>query len=605
MSLSLGHFVCVFARPQYTYLPLSADGDIVEPPLSNLPFRPQNFAFAIAKGKSLPDNHIQLLESKEFTSMKYQDRVVWLKEEMNKEMFVELSHEIRWEDTAAVPQRYLNPAAYRTFLSLISITTRVCEFFHRISEVSASRPIIAAGSNEVEGCKLSTDYEKDPDIPAGPDDVSKNPDFTKPSTGTTDSVYRLLGSMIVAAAVAKPTPNTSMVAMNSSRSMYSGFANSGDIEEIKSKGKIFKFEPKLALPDSNLISDILGRRFLSLLGVTRNEQFENLRELKSGIGALRLTEVGDELTHLYKCLDIAIECQSGCIPFFSSHFYEGCVVMGGYGATLSIGEFSSNFEEPDALKNDFLTASTHGLALSSIANKFPGDLREDVLSCTSMKELRDACLPRQFSSDDRDYVIQKALNLRFSQRTWALSPVMLKKSLSIITDLGNLDESCPISRVCLFSNDPVLIGLSVFGEKSAPSWNIPNGALQSVKSSHPPQVPKTDTRGSGSKGVVNDASWVMEVRRTDLLAAVDDFREMARLQSYRSLPSMQARKQGYLIFSRERMGEFWTEMRSAYRQVDPGFIFDELEKSLKRTVDQIEGGISAGVELPLVRKLKF
>lgn len=578
----------------------------MNPPTYYLPFRPQNFAFAVPRGKSLPDSHTQILEAREFTSMKYQDRVVWLKEEMDKTIFAELSGVIGWDDTGAVPQRYLNPQSFTAYLSLLAITTRICQFLQRLSSVSIRPQKPTPESLVVEGYKLSTAYEDDPDIPTGPSDTSKDPIFTKPSPGSMDKVYQVLSAMICSANVTKQTPATSMAAINSSNTSPRGFFESGDIGSIVARGKILKFETKLALPDSNIIADTIGRRFLTLLGVTRNEQFENLRELKSGIGALRLTEVGDELSHLYKSIDIALECQSGCVPFFSSHFYEGCVLMGGYGAHLSIGDFTSTFEDIGNLQDDFVSASSHGQALSLISAKFPEDLRDDVMACSSMKVLRDACLPRRFTSDDRDYIIQKASGLRFSQRTWALSPAMLRKSLSLISDLSeNLDESCPISRICLFSTDPVLVGLSVFGEKSSPSWNIPNGSLNTVKTPAPPSIPPQDIRGSGSRGVVNDAGWVMEVRRTDLMSAVEDFREMAKLQAYRSLPSVQARKQGYLIFSRDRMAEFWTQLRSAYRQVDPGFIFDELDKSLKRTGDKLVDGAAAGLPTPKARKLKF
>jgi hypothetical protein len=447
----------------------------------------------------------------------------------------------------------------------------------------------------------------DPDVPAGPPE-GKDLDFTEATTGHNDKVVKLIYKMIRIHPTTQLNPTMSAVAVNlfDTNDTY-GLIGAGDISALKSPGKILKFEPRLALPDTNFISDVIGRRFLTALGGTREEQFENLRELKSGLGALRLTEVGDELSHLYKCIDVAIEGQIGCVPFFSGEYYEGCVLGGGYGVEISIGEHTSRFQDLVDLKNEFLVSSSHGQSLRFIAIKFPEQQREKVLAVTSMKELRDVCLPQSFTSDDRDYIIQKAAYLRFSQTTWALSPAMIKRSLALLADLpGKLDTSCPISRLCLFSKDPVMVALSVFGEKSAPSWNIPNGALYKATAATPPTIPASIKQGSGSKGTVNDSGWVMEIRRTDLISATEDFRLMASQQGYKAIPSLQARKQGYQVYSRERMAEFWMELRSAYRQVDPKLPFDDLEALLKRSSSGTVEGESAGVAAaPKAKKLKF
>ena len=86
-------------------------------------------------GKNICDKNMQLLESGDFTSMSYQDRVVWLREDMTKEFYLTLVPEIDWDDTQAVPQRYLNPQAFETSLRVLSLTTRICETTHRTSRI--------------------------------------------------------------------------------------------------------------------------------------------------------------------------------------------------------------------------------------------------------------------------------------------------------------------------------------------------------------------------------------------------------------------------------------------------------------------------------------
>lgn len=606
VSSRLGHIVVVNSRPQYTSLSLASDGDFVNPAISTLPFRPQNLAFVASKDIGLSDSQTEFLEASLFTSMRYQNKTVWLRENVTRDMFIEVvSKEIPWDESQSVPARYLNPYSFKALLSTLSLTTRVCETLHELGTVGGKIDVVLDDS-DVTGYKDSTDYEEDPDIPEGPAEKTEPAKFLESKAGSVDPFTKLLRTKLIYHGSSSANPKQSMAAVNSLQQPFSSFVHAGDTSSIVAHGKIFKFEPKLASPDVSIIADVIGRRFISSLGGTADEQFESLKLMKKGLGALRLTEVGDELSHLYKCIDIAIDANCGLFPFFSGSFYEGCVVMGGHGAKFIIGDTICGFEETVSLKDEFLTASTHGQSLSFISTRVPAAMKQQILGCTSMVQLRTLLLPLSITQDDRDYIIQQAGNLRFSQTNWVISPVNLKRCFLLISDLSkHLDDNCPISRVCLFSKDPILIGLSVFGEKSAPSMNTPNGTLCSVKATTPPSVPQTVQKGSGSNGHVSDAAWVMTVRKTDLMAAVEDFKVLAESQSYRSLSSVLAKKQGFYTFSRDRMAEFWMELRTAYRQANPSFLIEELEKSLKRTGKEAGVGQSAGAAPKKPRTMKF
>jgi hypothetical protein len=603
----LGHLIVVTSQHKYTFLPLGSQGDFVNPATVYLPFRTQNFGFVVSKEIGLTEAQTAFLEASMFTSMRYQNKTVWLREGMTKDMFVEVvGKEIAWEDTGAVPARYLNPQSFRALLSTLSLTSRICETFHKLSSAYGSIGKPTSGMNEIAGCKASTEYEDDPDVPSGPSNADSKIAFTKPSNGNIDAFSKLMSTFLLSATPLPPNPLMSVVVVNQNSDRSTSFIPSGDMSFIRSPGKIFKFEPKLATPDVNIIADTIGHYFLSSLGTTHVEQFSNLQMLKSGLGALRLTEVGDELAHLYKCIGLAVEGQCGLVPFFSGSFYEGCVFGGGHGTVFCIGDHVSRFESVENLKDEYLTASSHGQSLAFIANKVPADVRANVLRCVSMVELRNICLPLSLTPDDRDYIVQKASTLRFSQTHWVISPNNLRRCFLLISNLSqHLTPDCPISRVTLFSKDPVLIALSVFGERSAPSLNIPNGTLCSAKSPNPPSLPKAVNKGSNSNGQTSDAAWVMTVRKTDLMSAVEDFKLLSETQSYRSLSSVLAKKQGFHSFSRDRMAEFWNELRTAYRQVNPSFLLDELEKSLKRSGQEAGVGESAGVAPKKSRTLGF
>jgi hypothetical protein len=603
----LGHLVNVLASPQYTQLPLSSEGDFVNPPKDPLPFRLQNLAFVIHSEIGLSDAQIQVLAEKQFTSMSFGKKTVWLRENVSKGDFLLLqSSEIPWNAIGTVPSRYLNPSAFIAYLSTISLTTRICETLHRLSEGhSEGMDEFSGDKDRLEGYKVSTDYEEDPDIPEGPKDKDSLAKFTKSENGVLDSLTKFYYKLLAHANTTFHNPRMSVTYYNCFETPARSFINSGDIGPIQSSGKILKFEPKLATPDISIISDTIARHFRTSLGTSHEEQFDNLDKLRGGLSALRLTEVGDELAHLYKCVEVSIQGRCGLVPFFSGSHYEGCVLLGGYGTSFAVNGHMSGFESKTDLRAEFLVASSHSQALSSIANKVPFAIRAEVIKCTSMVQLRRLFLNLSMTPDDRDDIIQKAASLRFSQSHWVISPAMLRRCFSLIANLTLLQDDYPISRLCLFSKDPVFIALSCFGEKSAPSLNTPQGTLCSTKGPNPPSPPQMSQGAPKSKGAISDAAWVMTIRKTDIMSAIDDFKELANLQAYRSLSTVQSRKQGFHSYSRDRMAEYWKDLREAYRVVNPSGILDELEKSLKRKGADSDPKDNSGESSKKPRMMKF
>jgi len=556
------------------------------------------------KKSSLSDENVRRLESLLFTSIRYQDRTCWIKDRMSKEDYLTVrGFNIKWEDKSPVPSRYLNPHSFQSYLSLLSTTTRICQLFHLLSSVGCEVPSIPPSTYlDIEGYRVSTTYDDDPDEPTGPTDTSLA-EFNL--IGGEDDPWQTLMSLILCnSSAASSSSALPGFVCNNFVHPKRGFISAGHVDSIVNKGLIFSFMPQLAEPCPNLVGDILGRHFLTLLGGSFEDQSNNLDELRAGLGNMRLTEVGDELSHLYKCIDVAINAHCGLVPIFSGNYYEGCVLMGGTGADFLIRGEHVVFEEVSVLKQQFLTASSHSLALSNIASLLPVNVRGAILACTDMVTLRAVCVDLEVSGDNRDQILSWAANLRFSQTVWPISPAMLKRSLALLSNINRLDATVPISRLCLFSKDPVLIALSVFGEKSAPSWNVPNGTTCRVGET-PPSIPSNVNKGGSSRGTISDATWVMTVRRTDLRAAAEDFREMAKIDSYRSLPSVQARNQGFLTFSRDRMMEYWQELKLANRVINPVDLIETLDASLKRSAIEIDDDETGGVPLQKSKKLRF
>lgn len=562
-----------------------------------------NFGFCLERGETMSENNNAALESRGFRTLSFANNLVWIKEHAAKDDFLFVQGIPRVSGTGRVPDRYLTMNGFQSYLQLNGLTTRVCEVFHYLSQKGANVQPTATrlSSSVIKEWKDITEYASLPDAPMI-DEKHHTPAFVENKAFRTGTAEEMIGNVVkLFGSTSGMSYDNSMAAVNVLSEPMAGFIRSGVIDRITSHGKIFKYTSELSLPDVNLIGDVIGRRFLTCLGSSRDEQFSNLQSIKSGLAGLRLTSLGDEWAHLYKCLDIAIEAQCGCVPFFTGPVYEGCVLMGGIGAEFSINGDVVGFEGITDLKNEFLTVSGHSTALHRISNKFPKSIQDDILTVKSMVQLREKCLELECSADDRDYILQQASRLEFGPKPWPISPAKLLDCFELLTDLSTLGDEEPISRLCLFSRDAVLIALSCFGEKSTPSWDIPQGQFVSMNTPNPPSVPAGVIAGS-KKGVISDATWVMTVRQTDLLSAVDEFRRMAKTEGYRSVSSVLARKQGMRVFSRDQMAKFWGSMQDAYRHVNPDMLVKEREATSKRkAADSGEG--PAGIQAPKRRAL--
>lgn len=209
------------------------------------------------------------------------------------------------------------------------------------------------------------------------------------------------------------------------------------------------------------------------------------------------------------------------------------------------------------------------------------------------------------TQDVRDNIIRAAADLEFESDEWVVNPANLRAAFSLISDLSSLKaDTHPIGRLALFSKDPVLVALSCFGEKSVPTWAIPNGTKCSLAKMLPP-TPPSAPRGRSQKGDISDAAWIMVVRSTDLFSAVDEFKKMATTLQYTSTSSVIAKKVGHRVFSRDRMGEFWKELREALRHVNPNAKFEVEADVLKRKRDGDAGEGPVGKGEKRARGLDF
>jgi hypothetical protein len=601
----LGHLVAVISNVSKSYLPFSAAGALWTPPKEVLPIFPSpGFAFALPKGEILTQTMVDWLTENNFRSIEYAGKTVWMTDFSTRRKYREVLDMVpRLLTTGNVPNRYLNPASMSGYFSLLSVTTAIFSVFHSLSTASAKDAEYDSDDQTVKGWKNLAD--PDVDLNALVPDENASPAFKKTHSGAATDWELIIENFVrYATGAGGLRIQSSGVMVNTLDTIPAPFINnSGD--DISTSGKIFKYHRELALPDTNLIGDVLGRYFLTCLGPDTKSQFENLMDLKSAIGNLRLLPVGSILTHMYKCLEICILAHSGCRPIFSGRTYEGCILLGGPECDLIVNGELVDLDVQEELVHEMNTISSHAAALFSIEAIFmdSGGASGLFATTTSMYELRNLLLPVKFSQSDRDRIHQYAKDLDYTEQPWSISAGTLQRAFTLIRSPALLNETYPIGRFSLFSSDPITVAFSCFGETSCPSWNIPNGKMQTI-GPNPPAVVDSGKVKPGTKGVVSDADWVMTIRMTDLLACCEDFRKMAGTMCYRSVPSAEARKRGFRSFSRVQMATFWSEMVDAVGVTNPTGVLAE-EGGFKRKATDSGSGISGKGTVSKKRAMGF
>jgi hypothetical protein len=604
-----GLMASLLTYPKYSYVPISQRGLYPKSVSRTIPFDAPGLAIVFKKGFRVYEEISQKFESKGFSMMQFAGRTIWLKEGGTRDDYLEFENLEGVDDTGPSPARYLNTASFQAFLSLLSTTTIIAKTFLSIlpeGEVGINEHLLSLRSVVGGDWVLANSNSTSDDTPVVTEAEAK---FKKSEAFLRDLVHEknLSKVMIITGSASAGISSSNSAALINSIGIPSMHSfPSGRVDFIKTGGLIFKFNPKLALPDPNSIGDVLGRHFRHCLGESHEEQFDNLHFIKSGLSALRLTRVGDEISHLYRCFELAIQGNSYCVPFFSASAYEGCLIMNPVPFSLSINGETVSSLSMESLRREFADVSDHTAGLTTISKKFPEASRGNVLEVRSMVDLRRLCLSLECSQESRDDIIAAAAYLDFGSSSWVINPANLKAALSLMTNLeGDINESYPISRLTLFSRDVVFVALSCFGEKTAPSWDLPNGTSCSLKEVSPPIPPAGPALASAKRSITSDATWVMVIRTTDIFTAVDEFRRMGETGCYRSIPSATAKKSGHRVFSRDRMGGFWSELRAALVMVNPSVDFRVMGEALKRKRESDEGSGPLGGGVRVKRRPGF
>jgi hypothetical protein len=181
------------------------------------------------------------------------------------------------------------------------------------------------------------------------------------------------------------------------------------------------------------------------------------------------------VTHLCKCLDIAVQAQSFIYPVYTSNIYEGTVICGaGYSLGMKNGVVTP-IDYAD-LQQTVRDNSAHSRSLETIRGLVPEGVKQQVTECGSIRELSTILKGVAMNEADKQVAMQAALHLSFSSRYWSTSILHVREMLGYLVDVGReIPSDVPMHPTYMFATDRIELVMSAFGHQ-APTFMITNGA---------------------------------------------------------------------------------------------------------------------------------
>jgi hypothetical protein len=211
-----------------------------------------------------------------------------------------------------------------------------------------------------------------------------------------------------------PAINTAVVyAKPSGRPSTINFGGPGNLPELP--GLVFPYFKGMTRPDFTIIRDILINFFFRLFGEDFATCKKNIKEVKRGINSLSLTEVGMELCHVLKGIELSLATQTRLYLLFDNG-YKGYVLLGSQFAVWDGSEWVSPVSS-DEVRKELQKMDTHSASLAELeklllemkVDDMDVDDDDEELDISTARKLVEAIRIRDFSDYSEKDRFDKAL----------------------------------------------------------------------------------------------------------------------------------------------------------------------------------------------------
>lgn len=280
----------------------------------------------------------------------------------------------------------------------------------------------------------------------------------------------------------------------------------GSVENIPNASGIYvPYVKELAAADGITVPRLMATTFIRSFARTIGGSIAQIEEFNKAWGVIHTSDLGHQISHICRCIEIALRCQAAVYLVYSGNIYEGTVICGA-GFTLGLhGRVYKPiaFEELQQVVRD---RSAHAKALAGI-NEKAGGMNEEIDKCTSIRGLSALLCDVELDTEARTDIVKLAHNLSYPGRYWSSSVVNVKAALGYLQSTDEIPNDVPMHPKYMFTTDRVESVMSAFGHQ-APTFMIPNGRRYNLDNREPPQ--NFHVRTVGIDSAVTDMKYVMQ-----------------------------------------------------------------------------------------------
>jgi hypothetical protein len=296
-------------------------------------------------------------------------------------------------------------------------------------------------------------------------------------------------------------------------------------------GLWFPYVSDLSLYDTETVPEVISQYFMGCLDDTVEGIAEIFSRIKSAWGNLGKTEWGKRMSHLFRCIQLAISVQS-VVKIRYEDVYCGCAILGS-NFTISVVKTEYRPGSIDQLRDAIGSSGSNTIVLRQVAAicRLKGDDITNIEKLTTLWAIREFIKDFSLSEENRKDIVEKLKFFRSKSRHWAPSVFNFSKAADFMTDSISLadydsDVDLPIHHTMMFNQEKKEVVWSCFGGV-APSFRIPGGNVYDLTSAQ--NVVKRGPIG-GMKGKASETLVVTKVslRMVALELALEDLRIMTR-----------------------------------------------------------------------------
>lgn len=276
--------------------------------------------------------------------------------------------------------------------------------------------------------------------------------------------------------------------------------------KILGPGIIIGYHDELPKTDKVTVPSVVRRFFYGCLGHDEEEAAQNYADIQQAWGVLAKSSFGNRLTHLFKCIEIALEMQTTVQPIIVKGNYAGCVLQGAAWHLTINGRHYNPYPLED-LKKGLLKVDGHANALWAIFQKIsfltPEDRSEAWKKCNSTQKLYEYTNALGVGgTENQDAVLKLARFLSFdNEKPLTATANNIELALQYIADgTKNILDLPYLHPSMLFTTNRRHLVWSAFGD-AAPSFRIDSGRRMLLTKPLEIVLPKSATGAPEKKNI--------------------------------------------------------------------------------------------------------